>query len=249
LTAEVNLFNEAQMNEIPCHLCKGFPIEGLKAVGEKTRVWYEGLRGMEATTTRHSIGVEATLTAYESAPQWLGTESLIIAEGHGVVHDGDKNRPFLWTIPFYPRSIISSPESSEGSAPDLPSVYLDFLGEGDFPQSLFDAVADRLAGCVDIRFEEERPTLQNPESVMEMLLFFEYIYREGPSEGVRERLKQEIEESEGLTHYWTDWILAQDEDDRIACLEGFIEAVRGCWKIGQTYTFRIMREHQQEAQA
>ena len=61
-------------------------------------------------------------------------------------------------------------------------------------------------------------------------------------EGGLGKLRQEIKESEGLVNYWTDWILdIEDENERYACLEGFIEALNNCWEIGQTYTFSIIR--------
>jgi hypothetical protein len=241
-TGEVNLYNELQMNGIPCHLCTGFPIARLKEVDEKIGDWNQALKDMQVTTKQSSIVVEATLTTYKSAPKWLGTKSLIIAEGYGTMYDGKKNRSFLWTIPFYPQNIISIPKSSEENTPDLPSIYLDFLGEEDFDQNLFDGIADRLSDCTNPSFEEGKPTLQNPESVMEMLLYFEYINREGISEQALETLRQEIEESEGLIHYWTDWILnsESDEHEQTACLEGFIEAIKNCWKIGQTYKFSFI---------
>ncbi len=248
VTAEGNLYNEAQMNGIPCYLCTGFPIESLKEVDEKIRDWNQTLKDMQVTTKQKSIVVEATLTTYESAPIWLKTGSLIIAEGYGMVYDGNKNRSFLWAISFYPKNIISSPKSSEqttfDSQFDSQLVYplcLDFLGEDEPKQDIFDQIADTLWDCTNPSFEEGKPTLQNPESVMEMLLYFEYIYRNGASEEALERLRQEIEESEGLIHFWTDWILGlEDEDERTACLEGFIEAIKSCWKIGRTYKFSFI---------
>lgn len=235
VTAEVNLYNMAQMHEIPCHFCTGFPIESLREVTEKIRDWNQVLRDIQVTTKQNSIVVEATLTAYKSAPQWLGTKSLIIAEGYGTVYDGKKKRSFLWTIPFYPQNIISIPKSSE-KKPDLPSMHLNFLGENDFDQNLFDGIADRLSDYTNINFTEGQPTLQNPESVMEMLIYIWCISEQG-----LERLRQEIKESGGLTHYLTGWILnSEDEDERIARLEGFIEAVNECWKIGQTYKFSFI---------
>ncbi len=242
VTAEVNLYNESQMNGIPCHLCTGFPIESLKEVDEKIGDWNQALKDMQVTTKQNSIVVEATLTDYKSAPQWLGAKALIIAEGYGVMYDGNKNRSFLWTVPFYPQNIISIPKSSKENTPDLPPIYLDFLGEDDFDQNIFDGIADRLLDCTSPSFEEDKPTLQNPESIMEMLIYFEYINREGMSDGALEKLRQEIEESEGLIHYWTDWILnsESDEHEQTACLEGFIEAVKNCWILGQTYKFSFI---------
>jgi len=69
------------------------------------------------------------------------------------------------------------------------------------------------------------------------------LYEKGASPNALKSLNKEIKESEGLIHYWTDWILnRQDQDDQIACLEGFIEALNECWKIGQTYTFSIIKK-------
>lgn len=207
LTADQSLYLTAQMNGIPCHSYTRFPIEDLKEITEKLRDWDRSLQDMQVTTKQNSIVVEATLTTYRSAPPWLmtGTKSLIIAEGHGVMRDGTKNRHFLWTIPFYAQTVTGS---SEKSTLDLPSIFLDFLGEDDFEQPLFDAIADRLLDCVNITFEEGKPTLQNPESVLKMLLF-----------------------------------IRDEEQDDTACLEGFIQAFTDCWKIGQTYRFRIMRDN------
>ena len=112
-------------------------------------------------------------------------------------------------------------------------------------EDLFDAIADRLLDCTNLSFEEGTPTLQSPEFIMEMLLYFEYIAEyldEQGISGVLAKLRQEIEESEGLIHYWTDWILnKEDESEKYACLEGLIVALSNCWKIGQTYRFSIIR--------
>ena len=154
---------------------------------------------------------------------------------------GNDVRPFLWTIPYYPQTIeIRSSDNDEGLT-DLPPIHLDFFGEDDFEQDLFNAIADRLLDCTNLTFEEGKPTLQSPRSIMEMLLYFEYLLREGMSEGALEKLRQEVRESEGLTNYWTDWILdTGDEDERYGCLQGLIEALNNCWEIGQTYTFGII---------
>ena len=246
LTGEYNLFHIMQANGIPSYMFEGFPMSGIEEIIKKSLIkpidWDKELADMQVTTKQNSIVVEATLISYGSAPKWLGKGSLVIAEGYGVVYDGSKNRSFLWTIPFYPRNIISIPKSSEENTLDLPSIYLDFLGEEDFDQNLFDGIADRLLDCASLNFEEDKPTLQNPESIMEMLIYFEYIFREGMSEGALEKLRQEIEESEGLIHYWTDWILhlGNGEEEQTACLEGFIQAVKDCWKIGQTYKFSFI---------
>ncbi len=237
-----------QANGIPSYMFEGFPMSGIEEIIKKGLGkpidWDSMLADTQVTTKQNSIVVEATLISYGSAPKWLGKGSLVIAEGYGVVYDGNKNRSFRCTIPFCPNNIISSPKSSEQTTLDSQLVYplcLDFLGGDEPQQDIFDRIANTLWDCTNPSFEEGKPTLQNPESVMEMLLCIEYMCRVDVSEEALERLRQEIEESGGLTHYLTDWILGlEDEDERIACLEGFIEAVRNCWKIGQTYKFSFI---------
>ena len=167
----------------------------------------------------------------------------MIAEGHGVMRAGNEVRSFLWTIPYYPQTIEPRLSDDNEGPTDLPTIHLDFFGEDDFGQDLFDAIADRLSDCANLSFEEGRPTLQSPQSIMEMLLYFEYLNKEGLSDKALDGLRQEVSDSEGLINYWTDWILynTEDEDEQHACLEGFIEALNNCWEIGQTYKFSIIR--------
>lgn len=252
ITGEWNFSNAVQMQGVPCYLCAGFPIEGLKEAAAITKPvdWEQVLEEIQSDTKQKAIVVEAILTAQRSAPPWLmlvtGTKRFMIAQGRGVMRAGNDVRPFLWTILFYPQTLGPRPSGDDEGLSDLPSIYLDFFGEDNFGQDLFDAIADRLLDCTNLSFEEGTPTLQNPESIMEMLLYFEYLNRKGVSEKALEKLRQEIEESEGLIHYWTDWILdSEDEDEQTACLEGFIEAVKNCWEIGQTYKFSIMLEQKE----
>jgi len=246
ITGDRSLFVNIEMQGVPCHLCTGFPIEGLKEAAAITKAvdWDEVLREIASNTKEKAIVVEATLTARKFAPSWLvtGGKPFMIAEGHGVMRAGNEVRPFLWTIPYYPQTIEPRLSDDNEGSTDLLSIHLDFFGEDDFGQDLFDAIADRLSDCRNLTFEEDMPTLQSPQSIMEILLYFEYLLREGMPEGGLEKLRQEIEESEGLVDYWSAWILdIEDEDERYACLEGFIEALNDCWGIGQTYKFSIIR--------
>lgn len=73
--------------------------------------------------------------------------------------------------------------------------------------------------------------------------FFEYLFRKHEAETSIEGLRQKIRDSEGLVHYWTDWILnIEDEHEQAACLVGFINELNNRWKIGRTYTFSIIRQ-------
>jgi len=245
ITGDRSLFVNIEMQGVPCHLCTGFPIERLKEAAAITKAvdWDEVLREIESNTKEKAIVVEATLTARKFAPSWLvtGSKPFMIAEGHGVMRAGNEVQSFLWTIPYYPQTLEPRSSDDTEGLTDLPSIHLDFFGEDDFGQDLFDAIADRLSDCANLSFEEGRPTLQSPQSIMEMLIYFEYLNREGLSDKALDSLRQEVRESEGLINYWTDWILdIEDADERYACLEGLIEALNNCWEIGQTYTFSII---------
>jgi len=250
LTGDSGLFNAVQMQGVPSHLCAGFPIEGLKEAAAKTKTvdWEQVLQEIQSDTRQKAILVDATLTTQRTSPPWFAfvTDTSMIAEGRGIVRAGNDVRPFLWTIRFRPQTLGALLSDDEGPT-DLPSIHLDFFGEDDFGQDLFDAIADRLLNCSNVSFEEGTPTLQNPQSIMEMVLQLEYLWREGVSEEALGRLRREIEESGGLIRYWTDWILGlEDEGEQRACFEGFIQALDDCWKIGQTYKFSIIpkgKEH------
>lgn len=247
LTGDRDLYNIVQAQGVPCHLSGSFPIKGLKEAAAITTPvdWDKELAEIQAKIAKNSIVVEATLTAQRSTPQWLtlltSTKWFIIAEGRGVIRIGNEVRPFLWTIPFYPQTLEPRSSDDEGLT-DLPPIYLDFFGEGNFDQDLFDAIADRLLDCTNLTFEEGTPTLQSPQAIMEMVIFFEYLAKNGMSAGTLDNLRQEIKDSEGLIPYWIDWILnMEDEDEQYASLETLITALNNCWKIGQTYTFSIIR--------
>ena len=250
VTGEWNLSNAVQMQGVPCHLCTSFPIEGLREAAAITKPvdWGQVLEEIQIDTRQKAIVVEATLTAQRSAPSWLvlvtGAKRFMIAEGRGVMRAGNSVRPFLWTIPFYPQPLDPRLSDDNEGLTDLPSVHLDFFGEDDSGQDLFDAIADRLVDCTSVSFWEGTPTLQGPESIMEMLLRFEYVAKYLDEQGISEciaQLRQELKESDGLTHYWTEWILdTEDEEEKYACLEGLVVALSNCWKIGETYTFSII---------
>jgi len=130
ITGEWNLSNAVQMQGVPCHLCTGFPIEGLKEAAALTKPvdWDHELGEIQDKIIKNSIVVEATLTDYKSAPGFLDNCPPIIAEGYGTVYDGNKSRSFLWTLPFYPKNLISSPKSSEKTTLDPQlgyPIYLD----------------------------------------------------------------------------------------------------------------------------
>jgi len=248
ITGEWNLFNAVQMQGVPCHLCTAFPITELKEAAAATRPvdWDRVLGEIQSNTKQRAVTVEVTLTAQTVPPQWVvsapGSKRFMVAEGHGVMRDGSEVRPFRWTVPYHPQTLEPRFSDDNDGPADLPPMDLDFLGKDDFGQDLFDAIADRLSDCRNVNFEEDRPTLQSPQSVMEMLLYFAYLDREGQSEEALDNLKREIKASEGLIHYWTDWILLPDDDDeRHFCLELFIRALNNCWEIGQAYTFGILR--------
>lgn len=198
LTGEVNLFNDVQMQGVPCHLCTGFPIEGLKeaAATIKPVDWEKVLEEIDNETKQKAVKIEVTLERIKSdlpllTPTRAFKPSSIIAEGRGVLRNRDKVRPFLWAIQFLPKSVLSKGNEIVDNDPlnSLPALWLDFFGEEDFGQDLFDAIGDRFVDFTHVSFEEGTPTLQSPQSVMEMLIYFEYIFRNGVSETAKETLR------------------------------------------------------------
>jgi hypothetical protein len=241
ITGEVNLFNVSEANGIACHLHSGFPIEDLKIV-TRPIIWDQVLDKIQDEITEKSIEVELTLTDQKSPPPWLreGSKQRIIAEGQGVVHDGKKNMAFLWSVLFYPKNFASSMEPTGETASDIPPIHLDFLGENDIKQDLFDSIADRLLDCTEPGFEARTPILQNPQSTMEMFLFSEFT-REGRPQDELEKIEGAIvgTDEDFVEDAWIDLIL--DNDQQFDIFVRFVQAIRRCWSIGHTYKFRIMR--------
>ena len=167
VTGDWNFFNEVQMQGVPCHLCTSFPIEALEEAAAITKEvdWDGVLREIASDARERSIAVEVTLTARRLAPSWLvtGTKPFMIAEGQGVMRAGSQIRPFLWTLPYHPLKLRPRSGDSDGGPAELPPIHLDFLGESDFGQDLFDAIADRLSDCTDLIPDERRPTVHSPD--------------------------------------------------------------------------------------
>ena len=237
------------MNGIPCHLSTRFPIENLERFETKLLKpvdWDNILVETQNSIKEESYEVETTLTSQRLAPEWLvsGNIPCIIAEGRGVLRDGSTKRYFLWTVFYHSWNII---KSSDESNITFEPVDLDFLGE-DYEQDTYNAIADRLLDCTSVSFEN-KPTLQNPEAVLKMLTFFtEIIYGESinnEESAVEDagRLRQEINKSENMANYWLKLILdTEDDEQKCGYIYSLIQAINNCWKIGQTYKFRIMRE-------
>jgi len=132
ITGDWNFFNAVQMQGVPCHLCTGFPIEGLKEAAAITKSvdWDQYLKEIQIDIKQKAVVVEATLTAQRFAPPWLmllaGTKQFMIAEGQGVMHTGNEVRPFLWSIQFYPQTLGNRLSDDNEGLTDLPSIHLDF---------------------------------------------------------------------------------------------------------------------------
>jgi len=260
VTGESNLFNAVQMQGVPCHLCSTFPIEGLKEASAMTKPvdWEQIINEIQSDTKQRAVEVELTLTAQGYAPEWLtrfaNTTGVMVAEGHGVVRVSNDTRPFLWKVFYYSQTIgLWTSNENKEKLPDLPTIHIDFQGY-DVDQDLFDDIADRLVDCANIKFEEGTPTLQSLESIIETLFFLDYTFENAESvtsiENTKEALRKEIRDSEGWINYYTNAILnIEDENDRFAHLNGFIQAINDCWKIGQTYKFSFIPNKQPEMES
>jgi hypothetical protein len=248
LTGDGNFSNQVKMHGVPCHIVYSFPIQVLSESNALTHPidWKRIIDGMETNAKEIAIVVEATLLEQKLSPSWTKLvnygQRYIIAEGTGVVRGDNFVRPFIWTTRFYPQTLEKRLSDDDKYSVDMPSIYLDFFGEDDFDQDVFDAIADKLLDCTTIQFAEGIPTLQSPKSIMEILILMEYLHNVGITPDAKENLLKDIVESGSLVNYWSEWILnTEDTDEKFACLQGFVEALNECWEIGQTYKFSIMK--------
>ena len=164
----------------------------------------------------------------------------MIAEGFGVIHDNSNTRSFLWTFYYSLWSLKRKVVVTSANQSDIPKIYLDFLGEDNFDQKISDAISDKLLECLIINFEV--PILQDPKSIMEMGIFFEYDSSTYPADNKLEQLNKSIEEEGGLIYYWAEWILKNTPiDEQDVCLCFLLNLLDNYWRIGQKYTFKVMK--------
>lgn len=256
MTGEYNLFNVAQMNGILCHLCAGFPLEGLQAAVETSKFksvkWEHVLEEIQDDSRHKWPSVDLTLVRKGFAPFWYdpGSTSLIIAEGRGVLHDGSKDRPFLWMVPYFP--IVATltteeylREERQGN-PDL-WAQVDFLDAQAVDQRTYDAICHRLLECTSgISVNGDPPTLQDPESV------WTEIYRSLPEsneDASGESGESTLsEQSESTTNHILMWFEDGREINQTDLANLIILAMRNYWKIGQTYRFSIKVDSSEQAE-
>lgn len=76
---------------------------------------------------------------------------------------------------------------------------------------------------------------------MESTMLSDWVQTRSEPEDTVEALQREIQQSGGLTGFLAHWIL-QYEGEEDFVLGEYIESVRSCWKIGQTYKFSILKD-------
>jgi hypothetical protein len=273
-TGDRNLFNIVQLNGIPSYLLTRFPLTGIEDVVKRKSLkpslqpidWDSVLEDIRKTTQDRSIKVQLTLTAKRSLPNLLvgpnepeNPKALLIAEGYGIM-EGERlgKTVFLWNLPFKQVAweleteaapCQSKSEPSKQARPEFKTAHVDFLEtEQQIPLELVEALANKIAECASpVAYIEDMPTLQDPASVLETLLVFDYLIKQqdsdkGITDDVIDRLREEINESEGLINFWGDWILAsQDtEDDTHIILGELLNAMKSCWAIGRTIDFNLV---------
>ncbi len=255
LTGDNNLFNVMEPNEIPSYMFESFPMSGIKEVIKKSLRkpinWDHELAEVQATIRRRSVEVELTLTSKKCMPKWLqgvGEYSqILLAEGYGVIH-GHKTGDirFLWTLPFEPYNL----ESASAKSTDidyLNKANLDFLGyEQQISEQLSETLAKRISDCaIPFASIEGLPTVQDPISVMELLLVIDYFFKRENSKTFGDaavKLKDEIKAAgRSLVKFWVEWILKYQEEDNIL-LDSFVDAISSCWSIGNTVKLTIISD-------
>ena len=268
VTGEYSLFNVMEPNEIPSYMFESFPMSGIKEVIQKSLRkpidWDKELANIQTTTKGKSVEVELTLTAKTRIPKWLSqtssnTEhsSMVIAEGYGVIHGyGTDDIRFLWTLPFKAYSLqlasgVDEPKASSTKSLDdyLNKANLDFLGyEQQISEQLIEALTQKIGDCTSpVAYIEDMPTVQDPLSVIQMLLLFDYLLkqeelRNSVLSSALNRLQDEIREAEGLVNFWVEWILddQENDEDKYIILGELINAINSCWSIGNTMKLTII---------
>jgi PIN domain len=241
VTKEFNLFNVAEMNGISCHLHKSFPIENLK-IGRKLLNWDKVLNDIQDKIKETSFEVEATMTVQRTAPEWLSEgQEQIIVEGQGVVKDGTKNFPFLWTICFSPGNFTTSLNPPKQGTSDLPWIHLDFLGYDDFEKNLYDSIVDRLLDSTSPNFEEHTPILQTTKSLNEVLLYYE-LSKNIKSKKELKKICDFVEKTGDPEAGWLELIAGTDLDyfQVVKVFLHVTETFDRCWSIGEPYHFRVV---------
>jgi len=236
--------------------------------------WDSVLAEIQKTTQDKSAEVELTLTAKRCLPKWFGEtttaksyEPPVVAEGYGIVRRRNAGTlRFLWSLPFKPidwkldspgslleeTSNIGLPvmQPNESTRPEyMETAHLDFLGdEQNITNELIEALANKISECRSpVAYIEDMPTVQDPISVMQMLLLFDYLAKQEDQEqkisndAVR-TLREEIRDSEGLLNFWGEWVIdRQDNDDDTHIILGeLLMAMRSCWRIGDTVKCKLV---------
>lgn len=271
-TADRNLFNILELNNIRSYLLLDFPMSGIeKIVTEKALEpidWDDVLGDIQKTTQDKSVEVELTLTAKQCLPKWVShttptadREPLVVAEGYGVVRGLNTGTlRFLWSLPFKPidwkldtpesdiQLPVTQPDESTGAS-YVGTAHLDFLGDdNNIAVELTEALTEKISGCKSpVAYIEDMPTVQDPTSVMQMLLLFDYLGKQEDrghriSNDTVKTLQEEIRNSEGLINFWGEWVLyRQDNDDDMHIILGeLLMAMSSCWRIGDTRSCRIV---------
>lgn len=246
VTKDRSLFLLAETQGIPSCLWTGFPISGLResAAMAKPVDWNGVLEQINERIRQNAIPVEVTLDGQSVAPDWISTisvsRSFAVAEGHGIMRRSQRHWPFRWTVCYYP--ILPSSEDQvddKDGVVDFPTVHLDFSGEDNFEQDLFDAIADYLLECALPKVEEGMPTFQSPEVLLETIarIFHlnESVNDPRSPEEKRAAFAQELAEEGGLVEFWSECV---------AHTPGYVDkllvALANCWRPGQTYVFSIL---------
>lgn len=239
ITGDKGFFGVVNTQGVPSYLHSGFPIQHLKTASALSKPidWKEVIDGTEEQVDELSVAVEVTLTSIEIVSPWLkfhiGSKDFEIAEGFSIVNLNDDVQPFLWTISYYQQPFLSNPKGSPNEKIDQPAVYLDFFSN-EPSQQILDGIANRLIETTSLSFEENIPTLQNPESIMTISALFEHIASYGTAS---------IFNKQQMMDFWKDEVFdIEDQEEKDAIIGNLFYSIDSYWKLGQTYKFNIIKE-------
>jgi len=243
-------------------------LEKPSAENESGRLdWDEVLGEIQAASDKKLIQVEMSLGSKSTAPVWVngdeeagGRNRVLLAQGTGVIHAfTDIN--FNWTLPYlawdFPQINSSvddldsirhkDEEMAGGLQPGRP--HLDF-GSADTTISadIRKMLINKISNCASpMSYIEEMPTVQDPLAVIKQFLIFEYAFAERKNNGdlnpsALEEFENKLKQTENLLNWAYYWLRERkvDQEEVDVSLSDFLQAIRSCWNIGESYRFTLL---------
>jgi hypothetical protein len=283
LTGDIGLSNLLSNESLSVHFSGTFPVSfpGVHAL-KKEIDWESVLETAQYQIEENSFEVDLRLDVKKLVsknllPNWFSKQnrysadlSVPFAGGSGVIRPKTLSGPidFTWELAYanweFPFSMQEeTTRLHKAIALGAISPYLDFKGkEAVLTQKEREDIEDAIKSLTEpLQSDTERPTIQDPVSVMKYFLYFKYLslglYDEAGSwEEAERKFEDEFTASKGLVDFGVYRFLSgvasgdygYDEEpgktpDFLEVLEQLVSALGNCWSIGETKKLRILTTH------